>query len=261
MCHKPPLIVVGVLPPGFEFPTGPMDYYRPFDRSRPPGQVPLIGRLRDGVSLSAAMDEAHVIGTATRPPRPTNAPPLPVPRFEVQRLKDALVRSCDQPFACSSRLAVVLMIVCANIANLLLARGLRASARSRCERRSVPVVGESSVRSSRSASCWRLRGALGALLGAAGVALVKRLASVEAPGIFRLGLGASILPRANEIRIGLKTFGTAFGVAVMASLDLWRRACPAPVAAKSPPGHGNPRRRLRAMERRGFVRHWSSDSS
>ena len=55
--------------------------------ARRSGQAPLIGRLRDGVSLSAAMDEAHVIGTAIRPPRPANARPLPVPRFEVQRLK------------------------------------------------------------------------------------------------------------------------------------------------------------------------------
>ena len=46
---QPPLTVVGVLPPGFEFPTGPMDYYRPFDPTRPPTQVPSSSASRWGV--------------------------------------------------------------------------------------------------------------------------------------------------------------------------------------------------------------------
>ena len=59
---------------------------------------------------------------------------------------------------------------------------------------------------------------LGAVLAAAGVTLVKELASVEAPGIFRLFFGASILPRGHEVGIDLKMFGIAFSIAALTSL-------------------------------------------
>src|SRR5436309_8157285 len=84
------MTVVGVLPAAFELPTGPMDFYTPFvvDASKTSPRVTLIGRLRSGVSLTAALHEANVIGTAIRPPRPASAPALTVPRFEVQGVKD-----------------------------------------------------------------------------------------------------------------------------------------------------------------------------
>jgi len=43
------------------------------------------------VSLTVAAEEANVIGSAIRPPRPAGAPPLNGPRFEVQGLKERMV--------------------------------------------------------------------------------------------------------------------------------------------------------------------------
>jgi predicted permease len=215
---QPPLAIAGVLPPGFEFPTEPMDYYRPFDASRPPAQALVIGRLRDGVSLSAALDEANLIGTATRPPRPADAPPLPVPRFEVQRLKDEVVKELRPALrVLLASVVAVFVIVCANVANLLLARG---TARQR-EIAIRAAIGASRGRIFRQVltECLVLA-AIGAILGAVlasgGILLVKRLASVEAPGIFYFAFGPTILPRANEVAVDPKVFSIAVGIAVIA---------------------------------------------
>ena len=216
----PPLTVVGVLPPRFEFPTRPMDFYRPFDPSSPGGQVTLIGRLRDGVSLSAAMDEANVIGTALRPARPANAPPLPVPRFEVQGLKDEIVKELRPALrVLLATVGVVLMVVCANMANLLLARG--TARRREMAVRAAIGAGRARLVRQMLAECLLLAmagGIVGALIGAAGVAAVKHLATIEVPGIFRLLFGTTILPRGHEVVVDLKVFGVAFGIAAATCL-------------------------------------------
>src|SRR5262249_26518741 len=208
---------IGVMPDGFELPTGPMDFYTPFviDASKPSPRVTLIGRLRPGVSPAVALDEANVIGTAMRPSRPANAPALAVPRFEVQSLKERLVAALRPALRVPlAAVGVVLLIVCANVANLLLARG---TARQRAIAVRFAIGGSrGEVVRQVLAECLVLAsagGALGASIGAAGVALVKRLTSVEAPGIFRLGFGTSILPRGNEIGVDLRMFGVAFGIA------------------------------------------------
>jgi putative ABC transport system permease protein len=218
-----PLTIVGVMPAGFEFPSGPMDFYTPFvldAGSKQWASVTLIGRLRPGVSLQAATDEANVIGSAIRPSRRADAPPLNGPRFEAQGLKDEIVRKLRAALRVMlAAVAVVLLIVCANVANLLLARGT-------ARQREIAVrfaIGASRSRVVRQvlAECLVLAiagGAAGALLGAAGLALVKNLASVEAPGVFRLVFGASILPRVNEVGIDLKMFGIAFGIGALTSL-------------------------------------------
>src|SRR6266542_4242842 len=87
--------VVGVMPAAFELPLGLMDFYTPFyiDASKPSPRVTLIGRLRPGVSLNVAMEEANVLGAAIRPPPPANAPALTGPRFEVQSMKERIVQA------------------------------------------------------------------------------------------------------------------------------------------------------------------------
>ena len=216
------LTVVGVMPADFEFPTGALDFFTPIalDPSKRSPGITMIARLAPGVSLQAATEEATLMGSAIRPPWPANTPPLTVPRFEAQSLKERAVSSLRPALrVLLAAVVVVLLIVCANVASLLLARGT-------ARRREIAVrlaIGASRGRIVRQilTECVVLAGAggvLGALLGAAGVTMVKQLATVEAPGIFRLMFGVSILPRGHEVGVDLKVLGIAFAIAAITSL-------------------------------------------
>ena len=224
MPARPPMLltVVGVLPQDFEFPTGSLDFVLPVvvDPSRPSPGATTIARLAPGVSLSAATEEANAMGTAMRPAWPADKVPPVGPRFEYQSLKERLVA----PFRPALRVmlaavAVVLLIVCANAANLLLARGTS-------RRREIAVrlaVGASRGQVFRQIffECVVLAaagGIVGAALGAAGVTLVRSLATVDAPGVFRLMFGDNILPRGHEVTVDWRLFGIAFAIAAITSV-------------------------------------------
>ena len=216
------LTVVGVLAADVELPAGVLDFYTPIalDPQRPSPGATMIARLRPGVSISVANDEANLVGSAVFPPRAGNASPLRGPRFGVQGVKERLVQPLRPALRILlSAVVVVLLIVCANVANLLLARG---TARQR-EIAVRVAVGASRSRIVRLVMAESIvlagaGGALGALVGAAGVALVKQLATIDAPGIFRLVFGATLLPRANEVGVDLRVLGIAFGTAALTSV-------------------------------------------
>ena len=220
------LTVVGVMPPSFRYGG---DFLTPivFDAReftvgggpRPFG-VSMIGRLAPGVTREAATQEANDIGAAIRPPRPANAPPLPGRRFELVGMKEQLVRPAETALqVLLGAVAVVLLIVCANVANLLLARGTT-------RQREIAVraaMGASRARIIRliAAECGVLAlagGVAGALVGAGGVWLVRELAITEAEGLFRLIFGASLLPRAAELAIDLRVLGIALVLASVTAL-------------------------------------------
>ena len=87
-----PMTVVGVMPPAFELPNGPTDYYIPFlvDAAKRSPRVTMFGRLLPGVSLAAALEEANVLGSAIVPPPPNSLPPG-VLRFDVRGAKEHMV--------------------------------------------------------------------------------------------------------------------------------------------------------------------------
>jgi predicted permease len=215
------LTIVGVLPAAFELPTGSLDFYTPFilDDLTKSASVTLIGRLRPGVSLADAITEANTIGGAIRP-RPANAATLTVPRFDVQILKERMVQELRPALHLFlSAVVLVLLIVCANVANLLLARGT-ARQREISIRIAIGASRERVVRQLLT-ECLVLAiagGVAGALLAAGGVALVKNLASVDAPGLFRLSFPSSIFPRVNEVRTDAQMLGIAFGIAALTSV-------------------------------------------
>jgi putative ABC transport system permease protein len=216
---RPPmfLTVVGVLPRDYEFPTGTLDFVMPvaLDPSAKPPGANTIARLARGVSIDAATQEANTMGSAMRPPWPTDRVAPSGPRFEYVNVKEELVAPLRPALrVILAAVVVLLLIVCANAANLLVARGTS-------RRREIAVrlaVGASRLQVFRQIllECAVLAaagGLLGAVLGASGVVLVRRLATVEAPGIFRLMFGSNILPRANEVGVNWQLFAIAFAIA------------------------------------------------
>ena len=217
------LTIVGVLPDVYETHGTVFDFYVPFSPAtfgrQPPG-VRVHGRLRDGVPLAAGDEEANLIGNAVRAGRPASEPPLTQPRFKLTRLHDEVVdpvRPALRVFLVA--VAVVLLIVCANVANLLLARGT-----SRARELAVRVaLGAGRARLARQifTECLLLAGiggALGAALGAAGVQLVKRLATIDAEGVFRLSFGGDLLPRLNEVSVDGRVLLIAAVLSFVASI-------------------------------------------
>jgi predicted permease len=216
------LTVIGVLPPDFPAIGMPLDFYTPIvpvSGARPP-TVGLLARLADGVSLAAAVDEANVIGDGLRPITENSKAPASGRRFQVIPLHDTLAAELRPALrVLLAAVAVLLLIVCANVANLLLARG-NARQREIAVRLAIGA-GRGRIARQLLAECFVITGAgavVGVALAAAGLTMLRELATTGAPGIFRLAYGASVIPRASEIAVDFSILTIALGVSVIAGL-------------------------------------------
>ena len=221
-----PRTIVGVMSQEFDFPIPNADYWAPISEGSPARKFGggVVARLSEGAAVQAATDEANSLGEKVRP-KPTAGPfsralPAGLRRFEVEAIKEQIVAPSRPALrVLTIAVAAVLLIVCANVANLLLARGT-------ARRREIAVrlaVGASRGRILRqliteSLVLSAIGGIFGALLAVGGVYLLREFASPHAQGVFQLSFGGSMLPRLHEIGVDGRLLGLAMALAAITAL-------------------------------------------
>lgn len=147
-----PATIVGVFPPGFKFPVNE-DYWLPLGNVLPFVStngiaLEVFGRLRPGVRAERAQTELDLLADGANGNTPSMGPKG---RTVITGFSKAYTESARRPlWLMMGAVAGVLLIACANVANLLLARGLlrerdlavRAALGARGRSLAAPVLAE-----------------------------------------------------------------------------------------------------------------------
>jgi putative ABC transport system permease protein len=193
--------VIGVMPAGFEFPAEAA-LWLPLNVGGDPNNAyirPVIGRLRAGVTREQAQAELETFGQ--------QMPMLPEPDgnaviVSAVPLKDLVVGKAEKSLLIfMGAVGFVLLIVCANVANLLLMRG---SSRQR----------EIAVRTALGARRGRVIRQLlteSTLLSLGGSMAGILLALLAVPALLAMAPAAGI-PRLNEIHVDAGVLGFALAL-------------------------------------------------
>ena len=201
--------IVGVAPPRFDFPNPSQIWFSANSvfaetTSRSAHNYRVVARLKPGVSLGQAQAQMNGIGTRLERQYPAADTGKTV---SVMRLRDRMVVNVRVTlYLILGAVALVLLIACANMANLLLAKG---TSRSR----------EIAVRASLGASRGRIvrqlvteSAVLAALSAAAAVALAWWGSSAL------VALAPSNVPRLAQAAIDTRVLGFTLAVSVLATL-------------------------------------------
>ncbi|HEX8702731.1 MAG TPA: ABC transporter permease [Myxococcaceae bacterium] len=206
-----PATVVGIMPRGFDFPSPAVEAWLPvafLTQQEVPWQVRAsrwmmgVGRLKSGVTVDSARSELGGLARALETEYPNSnarfggATVVPLHESMVGEVKTSLL-------VLLGAVAFILLIACANLANLLLARGMVRQQ-------------ELAVRSALGASPGRLTRQLlteSLLLSLAGGALGLVVAVLGAEGLVHLASGK--LPRASEVQLDGTVLAFTLGLSAL----------------------------------------------
>ena len=127
-----PHTIVGVLPANFYFPDRETDVWTPLATAVPnrrPGQIAIIAfaglaRLKDGVSLEQAIAEGQTIVQRMHAQMPEPIAEMPAPTLRLIPMQEEMIGDARPALlALAAAVGFVLLIACANLANLLLSQG------------------------------------------------------------------------------------------------------------------------------------------
>ncbi len=202
-----PHTITGILPPGFQFPFADLDVWvaKPSEEAMidPPSRpfsptLAVFARLKPSVSRHQASTELTVLNRQYAAAHPGMLDAKPDPTAHIDSLKEELVSDVrPKLWLLFGAVGLVLLIACANIAGLLLAR---AAARAR-EFATRAAIGAGRARIFRqllaeSFLFTSAGGTLGVLLAAFSLRLVRSASFFD-------------LPRANEIHVDTSVLGFA----------------------------------------------------
>lgn len=206
--NRQPRTIIGVMPPGFYFPTPEVRLWAPFgfdySTRRRAHMFHVIGRLKPGVSLERAGTEMATIAAQLEQEYPRTNTELTVGLAGLQEWIVGDIRPALRILF--GMAAFVLLIACVNVANLLLSRAtsqtqeiaIRSALGARRARIIRQLLAESLVLSTAG-------GALGVLIASAGVRLLRTYGPAE-------------IPRLTEIQMDGRILAFALGVTIATAL-------------------------------------------
>ena len=240
--------VIGVMPAGFAFPAR-SELYIPLApdegrrNSRNSFWLPVVGRLKPGVTVSQANADLNVINDAIIAQFPQNDGYL----VNVVGMHDYSVRNVRTAlWVLLGAVGCVLLIACANLANLLLARGVS-------RRREIGVriaLGATRTQIVRqllveSVVLALAGGALGVVLGVWGLGLIKKLGAAYLPRLDSIAADPAVLAITACASI---LCGLAFGL-----LPAWQVSRADPQEALRDGGRGASASRSTSVARAALV--------
>ena len=249
-----PRTVVGVMPQFFGFPEARTDLWMPLPRFNPDSlgdrtnhYLFMVARLETGMSIERARAEANTIAKRIMHDHPENFDPQRPIVPHLTSVREDLVGG-TRPYLMALLAAVgfVLLIACANVANLLLVRGesrqremaLRSALGASERRLLAQVLIETSVLAF-------VGGALGLLVAWAGDRALIALAPASIPRLDAIGIDWRVLTFTGTVAI---LTGLCIGV-----LPAWRAARGNAVDALKDGGRGVVTRRAGRAVRRSLV--------
>lgn len=206
--------IVGVLPPGYRPPNNGItvqpDLFLPASfesqrMERAQRSMVIIGRLRDGVSVPQA--RAEIAAITTRIARET--PAGSTPDSLVNAIRDDLTGEFRKPFLLlQCAVGMMLLIACANVANLLLAR---------YSSRAYEFSVRTAIGASRGEIVWQL---LAENLFLSGLGAIGGLvfAAWSLRPMLALAPVAGGLPFADQVHISPGALGFALGLSLLSSI-------------------------------------------